>query len=276
MQADNDLTLAQKVEMLQQQLAQAQQLTALGELLSTTTHEFNNVLMTLINYAQMGIRHRDDATRDKAFNKVLAAAQRASKITQGILGVARNRSHGFEPTDLAKLIGDSLVLLELEMRRHRIVVETVFEDVPLVMANGNQIQQVLLNLMINARQAMPQRGRITIRLRYEADDNMVALIVRDTGQGIEPDDLPKIFDPFFSTKSGPDATGKGGTGLGLASCRSIVEAHQGRIRVRSTVGKGTEFTIKLPVAPPDSQPAPDHGAGAYHEEPSRGLVRSAQ
>jgi signal transduction histidine kinase len=77
---------------------------------------------------------------------------------------------------------------------------------------------------------------------------MVDLVVRDTGCGIPPEKLPRIFEPFFTTKSGPDETGKGGTGLGLASCRQIIEAHHGRIRVESTVGKGTQFTIKLPVA----------------------------
>jgi signal transduction histidine kinase len=118
---------------------------------------------------------------------------------------------------------------------------------------GNQIQQVLLNLLINARQAMPQGGRVIVRLQYDASAEMVDLVVRDTGVGIPADKLPKIFDSFFTTKSGPDETGKGGTGLGLSSCRHIVETHHGRIRVESTVGKGTAFTIKLPVA---RRPAP--------------------
>jgi signal transduction histidine kinase len=113
---------------------------------------------------------------------------------------------------------------------------------------GNQIQQVLLNLLINARQAMPSGGRVIIRLEHDVVSDTVDLVVRDTGSGIPADKLPRIFDPFFTTKSGPDETGMGGTGLGLASCRQIIESHRGRIRVESTVGKGTQFTIKLPVA----------------------------
>ncbi len=238
----------QQVAILKQQLAQAQKLTALGELVGTTTHEFNNVLMTILNYAKMGLRHKDAPTRDKAFDKILAAANRAAKITNSILGFARNRSQSLEPTDLAKVIDDSLVLLEREMTKYRIRVEKQLETAPPAMANGNQIQQILLNLLINARQAMPQGGTILIKLGYDAASQTIDLVVRDTGCGMAPEVLHRIFDPYFSTKSGPDATGKGGTGLGLSMCRDIIEAHRGRIRVDSTPGRGTAFTIKLPAA----------------------------
>jgi len=241
----------EQIAALQQQLLKMQKLAALGELVSTTTHEFNNVLMTILNYARMGQRHKDEATRDKALEKILAATQRASKITSTILAVARNRSDGFEPTDLKQIIADSLLLLERELSKYRVSVETHLADVPDVPAMGNQIQQVLLNLLINARQAMPNGGRVIVRLEHDATAGTVDLIVRDTGCGIPPDKLPQVFEPFFSTKSGPDETGKGGTGLGLASCRQIIEAHRGRVRVESTVGKGTQFTIKLPVGKRD-------------------------
>ena len=194
------------------------------------------------------MRHRDDATRDKAFEKILAAGQRASRITNSILGFARNRPQGFEPVDLVKLIDDSLLLLEREMVKYRVLVEKQFQSVPPAMANANQIQQVLVNLLVNARQAMPNGGQIIIRLTHDAAHGTVDLMVRDSGCGIAPDKLPQIFDRFFTTKSGPDASGKGGTGLGLSFCRDVVEAHQGRIRVESTVGKGTAFTLKLPAA----------------------------
>ena len=239
--------LAEQVRILEEQLRQAQKLTALGELVSTTTHEFNNVLMTILNYAKMGMRHKDDATRDKAFEKILSAGQRAAKITNGILGFARNRSNTMEPTDLAKIVDDSMSLLEKEMQKYRIGVELNIQPVPLVMAQGNQLQQVLMNLMINARQAMLSGGRLIIRLSHDAPSGMVELMVRDTGSGIPADKLPKIFDRFFTTKSGPDESGKGGTGLGLAFCHDVIEAHHGRIRVESTVGKGTAFTLKLPA-----------------------------
>jgi signal transduction histidine kinase len=233
---------------LRQQLSQAQKLTALGELLSTTTHEFNNVLMTILNYARMGMRHKDEATRDKALDKIYSAAQRAAKITSTVLAVARNRSGNFEPTDLKQIVEDTLVLLERELAKYRIAVELQLHPVPEVHAIGNQIQQVLLNLLINARQAMTGGGRMTIKLEHDPAANLVELTVRDTGGGIPEEKLPKIFEPFYTTKSGPDDSGRGGTGLGLSSCKQIIEAHRGRIRVASTVGRGTAFTIKLPVA----------------------------
>jgi len=237
-----------EVEALRQQLAQAQRMAALGELTSTTTHEFNNVLMTILNYAKIGLRHKDEATRDKALEKIHGAAQRAAKITSTVLAVARNRSGAFEPTDLKQIVEDTLVLLEREMTKYRIAVELQLAAVPEVQAIGNQIQQVLINLLINARQAMPSGGRVLVKLDHDAANGLVELTVRDTGTGIPQDKLPRIFDAFYTTKSGPDDSGRGGTGLGLSACKQIVEAHQGRIRVESTVGKGTAFTIKLPIA----------------------------
>jgi signal transduction histidine kinase len=241
-------TPQEQIEALEAQLARLQKLAALGELVSTTTHEFNNVLMTILNYARLGLRHKDEPTRDKALDKIMAAAQRASKITSTILAVARNRSGNFEPLSLKQIVEDTLVLMERELSKYRISVETHLADVPDVLAMGNQIQQVLLNLLINARQAMPGGGRLILRLERDAAADTADIIIRDTGCGIPADKLPRIFEPFFTTKSGPDETGKGGTGLGLASCRQIIEAHRGRIRVESTVGKGTQFTIKLPTA----------------------------
>ena len=240
--------LQQQVELLKQRLAQAQKLTALGELVSTTTHEFNNVLMTIINYAKMGMRHRDAATRDKCFEKILGASDRATKITNTVLGMARNRSAGQESTDLVRLVEDTLVLLEREMNKYRVTVEKQFQAIPQAYVNGNQIQQVLLNLLINARQAMPNGGRLWIKLLHDAENDMIDLVVRDSGCGIPADKLPRIFESFYTTKNGPDASGKGGTGLGLSMCRDIIEAHHGRVRVDSTVGKGTAFTLKLPTA----------------------------
>ena len=244
----SEADLQQQIEVLKQRLAQAQRLTALGELVGTTTHEFNNVLMTILNYAKMGMRHKDAPTRDKCFDKILASANRAATITNTVLGMARNRSAGQEPTDLVKLVDETLLLLEREMNKYRIMVEKSFQAVPPAMVNGNQIQQVLLNLLINARQAMPGGGRLWIKLIHDAQNNMVDLVIRDNGAGIPAEKLPKIFESFYTTKSGPDASGKGGTGLGLSMCRDMIEAHHGRIRVDSTVGKGTAFTLKLPVA----------------------------
>jgi signal transduction histidine kinase len=240
-------SLREQVEMLKQQLFQAQKMTALGELISTTTHEFNNVLMTIINYAKMGMRHKDAGSRDKCFEKIYAAGNRAAKITNTVLGMARNRSTGLEPTDLGALVENTMILLEREMNKYRVRVEQRFDPVPEAMANGNQIQQVLLNLLINARQSMPNGGRMLVSLSHDTENDMIELVVRDYGAGIPPDKLRHIFDSFFTTKKGPDASGKGGTGLGLSLCRDIIESHHGNIRVNSTLGKGTAFTLKLPT-----------------------------
>jgi signal transduction histidine kinase len=252
----HNVTHQDQIALLREQLARAQRLSALGELTSTTAHEFNNILTTIINYAKMGLRHHDTGVRDKAFQKILDAGTRAARITGSILGVARNRGSKLEPVDLARLIDDTLLLLEREMNKYHVAIERQFQPVPPVMANGNQIQQILMNLLINARQAMPSGGRVILKLLPDPEHEMVDLVVRDTGCGIDPENLRRIFDPFFTTKKGPDDSGKGGTGLGLASCREIIEAHHGRIRVESAPGKGTAFTIKLPVAKPSHDRTP--------------------
>lgn len=236
-----------QIEALKQQLARARQSAALGELLGTTTHEFNNILMTIINYAKLGMRHQDQAARDKAFEKILAAGQRASKVTSCVLGMARNRGSDLEPTDLREVIDGTLLLLEKELSKYRISLDLHLEEVPQAIANGNQIQQVLLNLLINARQAMQNGGTVTIKLCHDLKSNTVDLTIRDSGAGIPQDKLPRIFDSYYSTKDGPDESGKGGTGLGLSACKEIIEAHKGRIRVQSKEGVGTAFTIKLPA-----------------------------
>ncbi|MCA9208766.1 MAG: ATP-binding protein [Pirellulaceae bacterium] len=255
--------LQEQLAILRQQLSHAQRMSAMGELVSTTTHEFNNVLMTILNYAKLGLRHKDEATRDKALQKILEAGQRATTITNSVLGMARNRSQSFEPTDLVAIVEQTLVLLERELRKYRVSVEKQFLECPPALACGNQIQQVLLNLLINARQAMPNGGSVLLRISHDTEANTVDMLVRDTGSGIPPEKLRRIFEPFFSTKDGPDASGKGGTGLGLATCRDIIEAHRGRIRVESTVGKGTAFYVKLPAAtsPPVSFAAQTQTAG---------------
>lgn len=240
--------LKRQIDILEEQLMQAQRLTALGELTGTTTHEFNNILMTIINYAKMGMRHKDEPTRTKAFDKILTAANRAAKIAATVLAAAKNRKSSFESTNLVTLIDDALLLLEREMNKYRIAVEKNFPSgLPEVMVDGNQIQQVLLNLLINARQAMPDGGKLVLKIVYDEENEMLDLIVRDFGCGIPTDTLPHIFDRFYSTKTGPDESGKGGSGLGLASCKTIIEKHRGLIRVESTPGKGTAFTVKLPT-----------------------------
>ena len=233
---------------LRREILEARKAATLGDLLGTTTHEFNNALTTILNYARLGLRHRDTPTRDKALERILSAGTRAAKITASVLGMARRGTTRMEPVQLETLFEEALVLLEREMTKYRVQVEREYSPVPQVTANPGQVQQVLLNLLVNARQAMPQGGRLILRLSHDPGAGLVDMMVRDTGCGMTPEVMRRMFEPRFSTKSGPDETGKGGTGLGLSACREIIEAHKGRIRVESAPGKGTAITIRLPVA----------------------------
>lgn len=249
-----------QIEVLKRELRDAQQMTALGELMSTTTHEFNNVLTTILNYAKLGLRHPDEPTRTKALTKILGAGQRAERITNSVLGLARNRSNDPEPTNLANMVEESLVLLERELTKYRVAIEKQYETDKPAQVIGNQIQQVLLNLLTNARQAMPKGGLVMIRVAEDTEAGTIDLTIRDTGTGIPAEKLPKIFDRGYSTKQGPDETGKGGAGVGLSACRDIIQQHGGKIRVESAPGKGTAFILKLPksniaqTAPASSKP----------------------
>ncbi|MFM8579436.1 MAG: sensor histidine kinase, partial [Planctomycetaceae bacterium] len=230
-------------------LLEARKLATLGELLGTTTHEFNNVLTTILNYARLGLRHPDAPTRDKAFDRILSAGTRAAKISASILSMARGGSDRMEPTNVESLVEDVLVLHERELMKYRVRVEREFTPTPRIRANPGQLQQLLLNLLVNARQAMPEGGRLILRLSADDASGMVELTVRDTGCGMPPEIMHRIFEPRFTTKQGPDETGKGGTGLGLSACREIVEAHGGRIRVESSPGRGTAITVRFPFGP---------------------------
>lgn len=244
------------IAQLEQRLVQCERLASIGELSSTTTHEFNNILMTILNYAKLGLRHKDDATRDKALSRILDAANRGAKITSTVLGLSRARATPPEPTNLVTLVDDTLVLLERELMKYRIDVVKEFSPTPEILASTNQLQRLLLNLITNARQAIGENGTILIRIAHEPKSNAVVFTVRDNGKGIPAEVLPRIFEPFFTTKQGPDATGKGGTGLGLSACKEIVDEHRGRIRVESTVGKGTSFTIRFPAIQPSAASGP--------------------
>lgn len=237
----------QQLASLRTQLDQAQRMATIGELTSTTTHEFNNLLMTILNYAKLGLRHKDEPSRDKAFQRILDSANRATKITGSILAMARSRTGQFESTALRPIVEDTIMLLEREFRKYRIHLETKLDEVPEVLANASQMQRVLVNLLVNARQATAEGGQVRVNLQSDAVANEVVLTIRDSGTGISADVLPRIFDPYFTTKSGPDASGKGGTGIGLACCKEIIDLHQGRIRVESSLGKGTAFIIRLPA-----------------------------
>jgi signal transduction histidine kinase len=238
-----------ETDQLRQQLLQAQRLSSVGALASSVAHEFNNILTTIINYARLALRNpQDEAARTQALEKILKGSQRAATIINSMLGFARNTSTQRQDTDLAALVEEVLVLTDKDLSKHRIHVEKKFHGRPHACVVPAQIEQVLLNLILNARQAMPRGGHLRLEVRDNPRTGMVELKVADTGVGIPPERLRLIFEPFYTTKE-PDAHGHGGTGLGLSVCRQIVEQHQGRIRVESLVGKGSTFTVKLPVRP---------------------------
>ncbi len=246
MENQQNSELQEQVMQLREQLMQAQKLSSVGALTASITHEFNNILTTVINYSKMGLRHKNEATREKAFTKILSAGQRASKITTGMLSYARNKGNRREPMNLVHLVQDVLVLAEKDLQMHRVKLQTDFFAYPYAEVNASQIQQVVLNLVINGRQAMEGGGRMFLSVLANKKTGMAEIAVRDTGSGIPAHKLAKIFDPFYSTKKA-DEQGQGGTGLGLALCREVVESHKGRIRVESVVGQGTTFTLKFPI-----------------------------
>ncbi len=239
-----------ETEILRQQLLQAQRLSSVGELASSIAHEFNNILTTIINSAKLGMRNQDSAEKQVAFERIIKAGQRAAVIAGGMLGFARKSGTHRQNCDIARLVEEVLILTDKDMSKHRIHIETRFHSRPTAKVVPGQIEQILVNLVINARQAMPTGGRLKIEVRENEPADMVEVKVADTGVGISPEQLRLIFEPFFTTKQ-PDEYGRGGTGLGLSVCRQIIEQHQGRIRVESVAGKGSTFTVKLPKRLPE-------------------------
>jgi len=147
---------------------------------------------------------------------------------------------------LAGLANEVLILTEKDLSKHQVQVEKRFQTHIRAPVVPGQIEQILLNLIINARQAMPRGGKLRIEIRENPTTQMAEICVSDTGVGIPPDQLRLIFEPFYTTKE-PDEHGHGGSGLGLSVCRQIIEQHNGRIRVESIVGRGSTFTVKLPL-----------------------------
>jgi signal transduction histidine kinase len=239
-----------QIEILEAELRQARRMAALGDLVSTTTHEFNNILTTIINSAKLGMRNSEVLEKQQAFERIVKAGQRAATIAGGMLGFARKSATHRQKCDIARLVEEVLILTEKDLSKHRVHVETRLLARPTAWVVPGQIEQILVNLVINARQAMTTGGRLKIEVRENDDADTVEVKVADTGVGIPPDQLRLIFEPFFTTKQ-PDEYGRGGTGLGLSVCRQIIEHHHGRIRVESVVGKGSTFTLKLPKRLPE-------------------------
>ena len=250
-------TAREEIDSLRRQVVALQRISSLGVLAGGIFHELNNALTPILNYAKLGLRNPDPAYRERALTRILEAGQRAAAISSGMLGLSRpgrDPQHR-TPVNLNRLVEDVLLLVSKDLARNKVRIEVQLLDRPFARINAAQIQQVLINLLINARQAMPEGGVVKLRLALDPTGRVAELNVIDRGVGIAPENLRRIFEPFFSTKTGPDASGLGGTGLGLAVCRDIIEAHHGRIRAESRLGQGSTFTLVLPTCPPPAEMA---------------------
>lgn len=230
--------------LMQERLLQSEKMVSVGQLVSGVAHELNNPLTGITGFAQLLLaRDLDERTRSD-IETIYGEAERASKIVQNLLTFARRRKSEKEPANLNALLQRVLELRSYDLRVRNIdVVLDLDEDLPETMVDPGQIQQVFLNLIINAEQAMlssKESGKLIVRSRNDGDQ--IRIIFQDDGPGMEPETLRRIFDPFFTTKQAGE-----GTGLGLTISYGIIEDHGGRIWAESQPGRGTTFFIELPV-----------------------------
>jgi PAS domain S-box-containing protein len=247
---------------LYQQLLQAEKMAALGQTISGVAHELNNPLATILSWAErLAEKARDDTTR-RGLDVILGESERAARIVRNLLTFARKRQSTRSLIDLNQVVKETLGLRPYEQRNIE-VLTALASGLPPVFADAHQIQQVLLNLVINAEQAMLAangRGSLVIRTWHDAEHDAVVLQVSDDGPGISSEVKSKIFDPFFTTKE----TGEG-TGLGLTVAYAIVQEHGGSIRVESSPDGGASFTVELPVSTTESLPKPRRSANGTGE-----------
>lgn len=233
--------IEKQYEALEETVLQLQPLANLGLAWAMTAHELNNLLMPVINYAQLAAQHPDDAALcEKAIQKTMLLSTRAAAILEKVMLLAREGQIEKETLPLNQLLDNVFACLGRDFSRDGIrVIRNIAGDVEIT-ADAIAIQQVLMNLLLNARHAMLAAGGVlTISAEQTADGTLIR--IADTGCGIEADTLKKIFTPFYT--SGKD----GGNGLGLAFCRKVIESHNGFITVDSEPGNGTRFKILLPT-----------------------------
>ncbi|HEU4510055.1 MAG TPA: ATP-binding protein [Pyrinomonadaceae bacterium] len=230
---------------LEEQLQQREKLSSIGLLAAGVAHEVNTPLTGVSSYTQMllGMLNENDP-KHALLQKVRTQAERATNIVNNLLNFSRTGSATeFAEIDVARVMDDTLQLLEPQLRRSQIeIVRRYDDDAPEVFANAGKLQQVFTNLILNARDAIPDGGKIIVSTGTAEDGSLVAEI-SDTGIGIAPENVAKIYDPFYTTKG----VGQG-TGLGLAVSYGIIQEHTGRISVDSEPGQGTTFRITLPSA----------------------------
>jgi PAS domain S-box-containing protein len=227
---------------LEDQLLQAEKLSSIGLLAAGIAHEINTPITGISSYTQMLLKENVEPDRRKSIlEKIEKQTFRAAEIINSLLNFSRMSSSEFKAVDINQLISDSLAFLDHQLGLSHIKVESDLEEsLPPIYGNTGKLQQVFVNLFLNARDAMPSGGELAIHTGM--NESMVIVDISDTGDGIPRENLKKIFDPFFTTKS----IGKG-TGLGLAVTYGIIQEHGGKIFVDSDTGRGTRFTLKLPA-----------------------------
>ncbi len=235
---------------LERRLVQADKLSSIGLLAAGVAHEVNTPLAVISTYAQMLAKQvSEDEQKSKILEKIAKQTFRASEIVNSLLNFSRTSPTEFADVDLSRVLRETLNLIEHQLKTSGIQVRAGLADsLPLVRGNAGKLEQVLLNLFLNARDAMPDGGTLSVRSWGEA--GFVHIEVADTGQGIAPEHLSRIYDPFFTTKGV-----KKGTGLGLSITYGIVQEHNGIIEVESQVGTGTRFRLEFPgtATPPARQ-----------------------
>ena len=227
---------------LEEQLVQTEKLTSLGLLAAGVAHEVNTPLAVISNYIQMLAKQLPaNDPRHKLTEKIVSQTFRASEIVNNLLSFSRTGGAGFREVNLNQLIEETLMLVAHPFRASNIqVIKNLGSDLPCMLGSSNRLQQVFLNLFLNAKDAMPSGGMLEVR--SAANNGNVEIEVTDTGFGIPREHLARVFDPFFTTK----ATGRG-TGLGLSVSYGIIKEHAGKVEVRSTPGKGTSFRLEFPA-----------------------------
>lgn len=239
--------LQQQNNDLKSQFYQLQHLANMGTVSHMIAHEINNLLTPLKSYSALALQNIDDkALCEKALQKTTRNCERASKIMDSMLAMADGKKQEKEEIELRSLVDDIFTCLCRDFAKDSITVEISIPEDLTIRVVPVQIQQVLMNLILNARQAMlPGGGVLTIRAAERND--AVEIEIKDTGDGIEHDVLERIFDAFFTTKIDKNSSSnRSGTGLGLAFCKRIVERHDGLISVESKPADGTKFRIILP------------------------------
>jgi two-component system NtrC family sensor kinase len=229
---------------VRQQVTRAEKLASIGRLAAGVAHEINNPLTGVLTFAHL-LREKPnmDVQDQEDLDLIIHETTRAADIVRGLLDFARERPIRMEPLDLNDVVRRTVRLIANQKKFEHIVIdELLYDDLPPVRGDMNQLQQVLLNLSLNACAAMPQGGTLTIRT-IPADGKIIVQVT-DTGCGIKAEHIDRIFEPFFTTQD----VGKG-TGLGLSVTYGIIEQHGGEIEVHSREGHGSTFVIHLPVLP---------------------------